>query len=252
MLDYNAEIASGRNKSVPWELVFQTPDDFIDPEYMPAGIFLKDPSKLHRDDTKKILEHWKDRQDDADVETTFMFRAFVNKEKEVVENIGQQKSVQVTQRTKKTTPGSQNKKGKAKRATRAPIDNRPDREETPLPGDGDKNAEESEPEGSDPEESEPEESEPEDEERGHVRCHLQGVSVKLLITVLNDRVLPEELFPNPADSLMNQSQGLSGQGNPILGQSQHIGELECPIPLRTKMSPHRTDIGMNPRPGLTA
>jgi len=61
---------------------------------MPVGILLKDPSKLHREDTKTILQHWKERQDDSDVDTTFTFKAFLNKEKEVVEINAQRKSTE--------------------------------------------------------------------------------------------------------------------------------------------------------------
>jgi hypothetical protein len=117
------DIASGGKQSVPWAAVSAEPDVFLDPEYMPEGVLFKDPSRLHRDDCKKVLEHWKDRQDDPDEDVTFSFKCFLNSRKEVCPKKVLKPRPPMTQGSpiKKKKQRKGKGKGKGKRVVRPPT-----------------------------------------------------------------------------------------------------------------------------------
>jgi len=58
---------------VPWASLSEQQDDYLDSEYLPDGLELKEPSKIHRNDITMMITHWKKRQDDAEVDVTFRF-----------------------------------------------------------------------------------------------------------------------------------------------------------------------------------
>src|SRR5579859_2239671 len=63
---------------VPWGAIIASTDRFINPEYLPTGFSLKEPSKLKAGQVNELLEFWQQRQDDEDI--TFAFAAIQSKD----------------------------------------------------------------------------------------------------------------------------------------------------------------------------
>lgn len=73
--------ASGSKKAkVPWAHLSSEHCLFIDSEYLPVDVELTDPSKIHRDVTESIMQHWWNRQEDSTEDVTFSFIAFEQKD----------------------------------------------------------------------------------------------------------------------------------------------------------------------------
>ncbi|KAG2130806.1 uncharacterized protein EDB93DRAFT_1255696 [Suillus bovinus] len=70
--------------SVPWSAVTEAQDDFIKSKFLPAGVKIKDPSKLQLHEADKLLELWHQRQKD-EVPSTFEFKGWQNHNKEMRE-----------------------------------------------------------------------------------------------------------------------------------------------------------------------
>jgi hypothetical protein len=49
-------------------------------DYLPEDVELTDPSKIHRDITESIMQHWWNRQEDGTEDVTFCFKAFEQKD----------------------------------------------------------------------------------------------------------------------------------------------------------------------------
>ena len=59
--------ASGNRKArVPWASLSEQQDNFLDTEFLPDGLELKEPSKIHRNDITRIITHCKERQDNQE------------------------------------------------------------------------------------------------------------------------------------------------------------------------------------------
>ncbi|KAG2143571.1 uncharacterized protein EDB93DRAFT_1251984 [Suillus bovinus] len=72
--------------SVPWSAVTEAQDDFIESKFLPAGVKIKDPSKLQLHEADKLLELWHQRQKD-EVPSTFEFKGWQNHNKEMREPV---------------------------------------------------------------------------------------------------------------------------------------------------------------------
>jgi hypothetical protein len=59
-------------------------DDYLDSEYLPDGLELKEPSKIHQNDITMMITHWKKRQDDAEVDVTFQFTKVQGPDKNLI------------------------------------------------------------------------------------------------------------------------------------------------------------------------
>ncbi|KAG1784989.1 uncharacterized protein HD556DRAFT_1451152 [Suillus plorans] len=70
--------------SIPWSAVREAQDDFIEPKFLPAGVKIKDPSKLQLHEADRFLEFWHQRQKDA-VSSTFEFKGWQDHDKEMRE-----------------------------------------------------------------------------------------------------------------------------------------------------------------------
>ncbi|KAG2048428.1 hypothetical protein BDR06DRAFT_1072547 [Suillus hirtellus] len=72
--------------SVPWSAVREAQDDFIKPKFLPAGVKIKDPSKLQLYEADRLLEFWHQRQKDT-VPSTFEFKGWQDHAKEMREPV---------------------------------------------------------------------------------------------------------------------------------------------------------------------
>ncbi|KAG2347674.1 hypothetical protein BDR05DRAFT_996755 [Suillus weaverae] len=72
--------------SVPWSAVMEAQDDFIKPKFLPAGVKIRDPSKLQLHEADRLLEFWHQRQKDA-VPSTFEFKGWQDHNKEMREPV---------------------------------------------------------------------------------------------------------------------------------------------------------------------
>ncbi|KAG2094647.1 uncharacterized protein F5147DRAFT_657122 [Suillus discolor] len=72
--------------SIPWSAVREAQDDFIEPKFLPAGVKIKDPSKLQLHEADRLLEFWHQRQKDA-VPSTFEFKGWQDHDKEMREPV---------------------------------------------------------------------------------------------------------------------------------------------------------------------
>ncbi|KAG1722443.1 uncharacterized protein EDB91DRAFT_1088132 [Suillus paluster] len=85
-------ICSGIDKAVvPWSAIIQSQDDFVARQYLPADVNLKEPSKLQNWDTTALLNFWYARQETGEG-PTFLFKAWGNKEGDMVDSIVSEKS----------------------------------------------------------------------------------------------------------------------------------------------------------------
>jgi hypothetical protein len=103
-------------------------DDYLDSEFLPDGLELKEPSKVHRNDIKIMITHWKERQDDPAVDVTFWFKKVQGPDKKLIRAVlprsqpasGQSGPSASTDRGKKGK-GTGKGKGKEKHAKKAPV-----------------------------------------------------------------------------------------------------------------------------------
>ena len=65
-------VATGGNKSPPWREIEENQGFFIDPDYLPTGFQLRDPSRLNADSCTSVLSHWRNRRERG--EEPFLFR----------------------------------------------------------------------------------------------------------------------------------------------------------------------------------
>ncbi|KAG2097951.1 uncharacterized protein F5147DRAFT_777815 [Suillus discolor] len=72
--------------SVPWSAVREAQDDFIEPKFLPAGVKIKDLSKLQLHEADRLLEFWHQRQKDT-VPSTFEFKGWQDHNKEMREPV---------------------------------------------------------------------------------------------------------------------------------------------------------------------
>lgn len=80
-------ICSGKDKAVvPWSAIVQSQDDFVARMYLPADVDLKEPSKLQNWDTTALLNFWYARQE-KDEGPTFLFKAWKNKDGDMVPSV---------------------------------------------------------------------------------------------------------------------------------------------------------------------
>ncbi|KAG2339240.1 hypothetical protein BDR05DRAFT_1003504 [Suillus weaverae] len=84
---YFAGFCSQKPKaSVPWSAVREAQDDFIEPKFLPAGVKIRDLSKLQLHEADRLLEFWHQRQKDA-VPSTFEFKGWQDHDKEMREPV---------------------------------------------------------------------------------------------------------------------------------------------------------------------
>ncbi|KAG1821527.1 hypothetical protein EV424DRAFT_1539091 [Suillus variegatus] len=80
-------ICSGKDKAVvPWSAIVQSQDDFVARMYLPADVDLKEPSKLQNWDTTALLDFWHARQERGEG-PTFLFKAWKNKDGDMVPSV---------------------------------------------------------------------------------------------------------------------------------------------------------------------
>jgi hypothetical protein len=106
------EASRNKNARVPWAQLTTKQDLFIDSEYLPEDVELTDPSKIHRDVTESIMQHWRDRQEDATEDVTFAFCGIEQKDPTgLVSIIG---VPAVSRQPKSPAPANRKSKGKGK------------------------------------------------------------------------------------------------------------------------------------------
>jgi hypothetical protein len=76
---------------VPWSALVQSQDDFVARKYLPADIDLKEPSKLQSWDTTALLNFWYAQQETGK-DSTFLFKAWKNKDGDMVPSVVSGKS----------------------------------------------------------------------------------------------------------------------------------------------------------------
>jgi hypothetical protein len=100
---------------------------------MPGGVSFKEPSKLTVDETKKITDYWRQRQDDGK-EVIFQFRAFLSKEKIILPSIVRKPVDRAAQPAPKEKAGKGKPKGRIVQSpmgSDTDIDSPPRRHESP-------------------------------------------------------------------------------------------------------------------------
>lgn len=66
--------ATGKDQSAPWNSILQNASNFFDPDQVPEGFTLMDPSKMKDPQVNEILEFWHERQEKNDDGIGFRFR----------------------------------------------------------------------------------------------------------------------------------------------------------------------------------
>jgi hypothetical protein len=85
-------ICSGIDKAVvPWSAIIQSQDDFVARKYLPSDVDLKEPSKLQNWDMTALLNFWYAQQESGDG-PTFLFKAWRNKDGDMVASVVSDKS----------------------------------------------------------------------------------------------------------------------------------------------------------------
>ncbi|KAF9233668.1 hypothetical protein BU15DRAFT_66376 [Melanogaster broomeanus] len=80
-------IACGKkNAAVPWAKIISNPDGLLHRKYLPAGVYLKEPSKLKKLEVDKLLDFWKNRADRGIV-PVFAFHRWMNWQGELMEPV---------------------------------------------------------------------------------------------------------------------------------------------------------------------
>ncbi|KAF9471358.1 hypothetical protein BDN70DRAFT_939008 [Pholiota conissans] len=70
-------LASGHKYvTAPFTAIESRCSDFIDVEYLPAGMVFKDPNYMNRDDIMKFIQQIRDRQTSGPMENVFRFKAY--------------------------------------------------------------------------------------------------------------------------------------------------------------------------------
>jgi hypothetical protein len=107
------EKVSCEKKVIPWSAVTANVDAYLDvQEYMPGDVSFKEPSKLTVDETKKITDYWRQRQDDGE-EVIFQFRAFLSKDKIILPSVVRKPVDRAAQPVPKEKAGKGKPRGKA-------------------------------------------------------------------------------------------------------------------------------------------
>ncbi|KAG2078757.1 hypothetical protein BDR04DRAFT_1184101 [Suillus decipiens] len=92
-------LCSGNDKAViPWSTIIHSQDDFLARTFLPADVDLKEPSKLQNWDMTALLNFWYAQQE-AGKCPTFLFKAWKNKDSEMVPSVVSSKSPSPTTET---------------------------------------------------------------------------------------------------------------------------------------------------------
>ena len=70
---YSGHAAKNNKVSVPWTIVCNDPDKFFDDIYLPAGVELKEISKMKSEALQACYAHWYTRQENG--ECAFLFKS---------------------------------------------------------------------------------------------------------------------------------------------------------------------------------
>ena len=70
---YSGHAARNNKVSVPWTVVCNAPDKFLDQIYLPAGVELKEISKMKSEALQACYAHWYTRQENG--ERAFLFKS---------------------------------------------------------------------------------------------------------------------------------------------------------------------------------
>ncbi|KAF9233692.1 hypothetical protein BU15DRAFT_66355 [Melanogaster broomeanus] len=85
--DITEGIACGKkNATVPWAKIVSNPDGLLHRKYLPADVYLKEPSKLKKLEVDKLLDFWKS-QADRGVVPLFSFHHWMNWKGELMEPV---------------------------------------------------------------------------------------------------------------------------------------------------------------------
>jgi hypothetical protein len=111
--------SKGRKTSVDWTALAENQDAMIDAEYLPIDFKYRDPSKMKKSHYQALLEHWYERQQDAEINTTFEFKGYWDSSSESVQtaNVGhpgrqkQRKPRPYNQGSKKNVNASMKRRG---------------------------------------------------------------------------------------------------------------------------------------------
>lgn len=71
---------------MPWAKIISNPDGLLHRKYLPAGVYLKEPSKLKKLEVDKLLDFWKNRADRGIV-PVFAFHRWMNWQGELMEPV---------------------------------------------------------------------------------------------------------------------------------------------------------------------
>jgi hypothetical protein len=76
--------SNGKKTAVDWTALAENQDAMIDSEYLPDNFTFCDPSRMKKNDYFTLLQHWYERQEDKDIETTFAFKGYWDSSNELV------------------------------------------------------------------------------------------------------------------------------------------------------------------------
>lgn len=61
---------------MPWQDVIDNHETYVDDQYLPEGVNLKDPEKLRSAEVDKLLAHWRDKQSRPSDGPVFLWRRY--------------------------------------------------------------------------------------------------------------------------------------------------------------------------------
>ena len=142
-MDNKGLAAGARTSTVPWTELSNRTSEFVDEEYLPDDMTLRDPSKLKKEEVAVLLSHWKERQKSLGHRETFQFSHYLGGGRVKVLTPAEYPEALAVRPRALTTQARRSKKAPKKTTRKAPQQNTGSIEQTneiPAPRDEDEAA----------------------------------------------------------------------------------------------------------------